>query len=277
MEDAVVETMPSGIWTHHGPAPVMDRAHRHDDVELNLVLRGHLDYLFGGAPVRVRAGEIALFWAATPHHLIPSPTRSLGAWVHLPLGTALAWTLPAPDLATLLSPRPVIVDAAVVCPDPAAVFTSWQAELLEEDPTIALLEVQALVRRLLRAGRDGPEHPDGGPHPGQAHSAVEMARFIGAHFREPITPADVAGAVHLNPTYAMTLFRRSVGTTIGTYLSRCRVAEAQRLLIGTSMTTAEVAHASGFSSQSAFYEQFSRICGLPPGRYRQVRRSGSPA
>ncbi|CAM3704751.1 helix-turn-helix domain-containing protein [Occultella aeris] len=276
MENSAVETMQPGIWTHLGPAPVMARPHRHDDVELNLVVSGRLDYLFGGAPVSVSAGQIALFWAATPHHLTPAGTETLGGWVHLPLGTALGWSLPAQDLATLLRPRPVIVDAATVSGDAGARFASWHAELLEADAAIALLEVQALVRRLLRAGRAAPEAPDGGAHPGRARAAVEMARFIAAHFREPIAPADVARAAHLNPTYAMTLFRRSVGTTIGTYLSRCRVAEAQRLLISTTMTTADVAHASGFSSQSAFYEQFTRLCGRAPGGYRQAVRAGAP-
>ncbi|TDE92651.1 AraC family transcriptional regulator [Occultella glacieicola] len=72
----------------------------------------------------------------------------------------------------------------------------------------------------------------------------------------------------------MTLFRRSVGATIGSYLTRYRVAAAQRLLISTVMTTAEIAHAAGFGSRSTFYTRFTRICGLAPGAYRTAVRAG---
>jgi transcriptional regulator GlxA family with amidase domain len=70
----------------------------------------------------------------------------------------------------------------------------------------------------------------------------------------------------------MTLFRESVGTTVGSYLTRCRVAEAQRLLVTTAMTAAEVAHAAGFGSQSSFYTHFTRACGLSPSSYRKRLR-----
>jgi AraC-like DNA-binding protein len=99
-----------------------------------------------------------------------------------------------------------------------------------------------------------------------------MAQFTVSHFRQPITPLEIAKATHLNPNYAMTLFREAVGTTLGSYLTRCRVAEAQRLLITTSMTTTEIAHAAGFGSQSSFYAHFARTCGASPGAYRHNLR-----
>ncbi|WNY34019.1 helix-turn-helix transcriptional regulator [Curtobacterium flaccumfaciens] len=68
------------------------------------------------------------------------------------------------------------------------------------------------------------------------------------------------------------MFRQDVGTTIGEYLTRCRVAEAQRLLATTSMTTSEIAHAAGFGSQSSFYAHFTRACGSAPGAYRARAR-----
>lgn len=95
-----------------------------------------------------------------------------------------------------------------------------------------------------------------------------MAQFIMGHFREPITTADVAEAAHLNTHYAMSLFRRSVGTTLGEYLTRCRVSEAQRLLVTTTLSASEIAHAAGFGSQSSFYAQFVKLCEASPGEYR---------
>lgn len=102
--------------------------------------------------------------------------------------------------------------------------------------------------------------------------AAAMARHAAMYFREPIGPSDVAAVVPLHPNYAMTVFRTVVGMTLGEYLTQCRIAEAQRLLITTGATTAEVAAASGFGSQSAFYAAFTKACGLAPGAYRRAYR-----
>nr|WP_238341919.1 helix-turn-helix domain-containing protein [Actinopolymorpha rutila] len=96
-----------------------------------------------------------------------------------------------------------------------------------------------------------------------------MARFIAERFRDPLTVADVAAAVHVHPHHAMGVFRNVVGTTLGAYLTQCRVAEAQRLLLTTGAGMAEIAHAAGFGSQSRFYSCFTAACGEPPGAYRR--------
>src|SRR5690606_22893000 len=51
----VIEMDPA-LWVRRGDPPTMDRPHRHDDLEVNVVLRGRLDYLFGGSRVSVEAG-----------------------------------------------------------------------------------------------------------------------------------------------------------------------------------------------------------------------------
>lgn len=272
--------MDPAIWVHRGDAPLMERPHRHDDLELNLVVRGRLDYLFGGTRLSVFAGQIAVFWAATPHRLIDSPGRkeSDNYWVHIPLATVLRWGLPEDDLSTLLTNRPIVLVANAAGRDVKTMFESWLVDLAgAETEQFALLEVQALVGRLLHhnlrfsAKQSGATLSDRAAGEGMRH-VVQMAQFAVTHFRAPITPSDVARQTHLNPSYAMTLFRQRVGTTLGSYLTRCRVAEAQRLLITTSMTAAEIAHAAGFGSQSSFYEHFTRICGSSPRAYRRSLR-----
>ena len=91
------------LWVHRGAVPAMPRFHRHDDLEINVVVDGQLEYLFGGERLVVHAGQTALFWAAAPHRLIAphrltAPELQPGGdvcWVHVPLRTALRWSLPA--------------------------------------------------------------------------------------------------------------------------------------------------------------------------------------
>ena len=258
----------------------MSRPHKHDELELNLVVNGRLDYLFGGSRITVEAGQIALFWAATPHRLIGYQPGEPGdiCWMHIPLPKVLSWALPDHNLSEILMNRMIVLPAQAGGKHVEAAFDSWMHELVaEETVTIALLEVHALVRRLLQQHRKNSGTPSEGYRtamaPGDGMARVTaMAQFIVTNFRNPISPAGVAEATHLNPNYAMKLFREMVGTTLGGYITRCRVAEAQRLLITTSMTTAEIAHAAGFGSQSSFYTHFMRTCETSPAAYRHRLR-----
>lgn len=270
-----VVLMESALWTHRGAAPSMPAPHRHDDLELNFVLRGSLEYLFGGVRLVVPAGHIAMFWGATPHQLIGSDNADGDiCWVHIPLGNVLEWGLPDQSLSEVLLSRPVLLPAASAMRDLDTMYEAWATDLNSEELlTITLLEAQALVRRLLHV------HFQSGPHPRVPVTAsdsmqhvTEMARFTVTHFRDDISAADIARAVHLNTTYAMGLFRRSVGMTLGEYLTRCRVTEAQRLLVTSPLGISQIIHASGFGSQSSFYTQFTRFCGVSPAAYRASLR-----
>ncbi|MDQ0642995.1 helix-turn-helix domain-containing protein [Microbacterium murale] len=270
----IVVTEP-GLWVRRGVAPTMPLPHRHDDLEINIVLRGQLDYLFGGTRITVPAGSVAVFWGATPHRLVNTDDDGDMCWVHVPLSTVLSWNLREADLSEVLLSRPIIVPASSLARDLETMFEAWQDELGTDGlETIALLEVQALIRRLLHRHRRDGEMPVMQPldQPGASTVAMlavtEMARFTVTHFREPISTVDIAAAAHLNANYATALFRRAIGSTIGEYLIRCRVAEAQRLLVTTRMTASDVAHAAGFGSQSSFYAQFTKRCGSSPSAYR---------
>lgn len=271
---AEVFTLDSGLWAHHGLAPRMAVPHRHDDLELNAVFSGRLEYHWAGTRIAVEEGEIALFWGATPHRLAdPVLGRDTEAgWIHIPLPTVLGWGLLDRDVALLFEQRPIVVPSAVAGQDAGAMIDRWCADVDGDDESrsFAMIEAEALVRRLLRSARDRPERAAEHPVDDASRHAATMARFLAERFRDRISPADVVAVVHLAPRYAMTVFRRSTGMTLGAYLIRCRVAEAQRLLITSSMTTSEIAHAAGFGSQSSLYAHFGRETGMSPARYRRT-------
>ena len=65
-------------------------------------------------------------------------------------------------------------------------------------------------------------------------------------------------------------FRRFCGITLWTYVTRLRLAEAQRLLATTDLSVLEVCHQAGFGSTSQMYDVFRRHRGVTPARYRGV-------
>ena len=272
-----VEEYPSSLSCWQGRAFAMDRAHRHDDLEVNLVSEAALTYLSGDSVVRIRPGEAALFWAAVPHRLIDCPDnwRARVRWLHIPLSTVLGWGLPSEAISRLLGGVPLLAPG-VEYPDSAA-FARWSADLAGGSGALreaALLEVEAGVRRLLRYAR--PTDDDTESAPAVRHVAT-MARFVADSYHRPITAADVAASAHLHPNYAMTLFRQVLGLTIRGYITQRRLAEAQRLLLTTDATTSRIAVETGFGSASRFYEIFTRRYGRPPGEYRRGAANTVPS
>jgi AraC-like DNA-binding protein len=269
---------PSALACWQGRGHAMPSAHRHDDLEVNIVEDQPLTYLFGGSLVTIQPGHAALFWAAVPHRLIDTPHnwQARVRWLHVPLGQVLGWGLPAPAIAELLHGTPLVTRRSGH-PGRGA-FTRWSADLTSTSAdlhAIALLEIQAGVRRLLRSAVPADHEADAVPD--AVRHVVAMARYLTEHFREPVRAADVAAAVHLNPNYAMTLFRQVLGTTVHTYLTDRRIAEAQRQLLTSTATTRRIAEDTGFGSHSGFYAAFVQACGMPPGRYRRLHGGAAPA
>ena len=287
--DERVEEGSSGLWVRRGAPPAMLSMHRHDDVEINIVLDGRLHYLFGGQSLTIREGEIAVFWAAQPHGLVDSRDGDM-CWLHVPFAQFLSWGLPESQTAPLLSAQPLITHAPELALRIARMAEQWGREIEGSEtgetsaPTsadadgaeIALLEIQAAVRRVLRtSSRAAQVTPADGPGavPAERLRQVSaMAQYVRDHHRSPLRIADVAASVHLTPSHAMTVFRRTVGVTLGQYVTMCRVAEAQRLLLTTSLTVTEIAEESGFGSLSSFYEHVSAACGMTPREYRRQGR-----
>jgi AraC family transcriptional regulator, melibiose operon regulatory protein len=186
------------------------------------------------------------------------------AWLTVPLVDVLAWSLPASFTAGMLRgglttfPAPPALEAAM---------DAWQRDIGASPALTHAVRLEAHAW-LLRASAVGNASA-----PSRSRdAATAMASYISRSFRQSVAVADVATIVHLHPSTAAAVFRRDMGVTIGEYLAQCRVAEAQRLLISSDVTTSDIAVRSGFGSTSRLYERFVRDTGMPPGAYRRMMR-----
>jgi transcriptional regulator GlxA family with amidase domain len=76
----------------------------------------------------------------------------------------------------------------------------------------------------------------------------------------------------------MRVFRKQCGASVWEYLTRLRVAHAQRLLITTNLKVLDVAMESGFGSVAPFYAAFAaHTQGLRPLDYRRRHRTAVEA
>jgi len=258
----------------------MARAHRHDDVELTLAMGGHAVMDHGGRRHEFADGTALIFWAGIPHQLIDTDPDVSIRWLTVPLIDVLAWPIPEALSADLLRGAAVIPP---VRPSLTGQMATWAAEI-GTDPALteaAQYEVRALFLRIGRRNRpvmgsrgDSPADPAATPSAGR-HAAT-IAAFIATHCGEPLQVADIARAVNLHPSTAGAVFRNSTGVTMGQYLTQCRIAEAQRLLIATDRATTDIALRAGFGSTSRFYAAFLEHCHLAPAAYRRALRGMPP-
>ena len=209
--------------------PAMARAHRHDDVELVLPQGGSAVLEHAGGRHHLTDGVCAVFWAGLPHRVADHDDGVAVVWLTVPLAEVLAWSLPAAFTGSMLRGGLLTFDAPPLL---EASMDSWQRDI-GASPALTQavrLEAQAcLVRAATLSNLSAPSSTYA--------PATDMASYISTHFREPLAVADIAAAVHLHPSTAAAAFRREMGVTIGEYLAQCRVAEAQRLLSSTYVTT----------------------------------------
>jgi AraC-like DNA-binding protein len=102
----------------------------------------------------------------------------------------------------------------------------------------------------------------------QAARLGRLFEYVRLNYAEPISVAQAARLVNLSPPQFMKVFRKVAGMTFVSFLTRVRLTSAQRLLLETDRTIAEVAASTGFSDQSYFDRRFKQLFGRTPRQCR---------
>lgn len=115
---------------------------------------------------------------------------------------------------------------------------------------------------------------------GMRREAELVARYrelIEEHFRSGLPLGFFATRLGVTHARLNAACRSVMGTSALKLLHNRIVIEAQRNLLYTSMTVAEVAYAVGFKDPAYFSRFFLRQVGTPPGQFRDAPRRGQPA
>jgi AraC family transcriptional regulator, melibiose operon regulatory protein len=244
----------------------MSYPHVHDDIELNFLLAGCMEYQMGGEKLMLSKGQLLAFWAAIPHASM-EVVEARYLCVTIPLTVFLGWKLPAYFELLLLSGTPVVGESAGL---QEAALRRWEDELGKpaHGHQASELEIQA---SLLRLAYDAADSAKPAPQAsGLISTAVDqMRRCIAQRYQEPLAIADVARAAALHPNHAMRVYRTATGTTIGATILGYRTAHAKRLLATNDMAMPFVALHAGFGSERRMYEAFQTSVGQSPLSYRR--------
>lgn len=99
----------------------------------------------------------------------------------------------------------------------------------------------------------------------------EVCRLIDAHLDEPLTLADLGGAVEVSPAHLQRVFKRLMGISPREYLAQRRLDRLKQRLREDSTVT-EAVYEAGYSSPSRVYERAADQLGMTPATYRNGGR-----
>ncbi len=237
--------------------------HLHDAVELVYLEKGEGDFLDGDTWTHLTAGDIFISFPNRVHGYENS--RDLALYL-LILPTSLC--LPAF--------RRLMLEQAPV--------RSWLKKDQWEHTGVAQLLQLALADRSTASeavmlgyfqvilGKLLPLMPMMPALSGTGSALQTILRYIGGHYREPLTRKALAKAVGYNESYISHLFAGTLKISLPEYIHALRLQDAMELLSRTDLPVSRIAMNLGFGSLRSFNRVFLRQIGQSPRQYRQSAR-----
>jgi AraC-like DNA-binding protein len=265
------------IW--HGRSRGMREPHYHASLEINFVHSGQMRYLFNGSVQDLPLDRLCLLWGATPHRTLAADRSPVVTWVTIPFDQFLRFRIGKSFVEDMMA-RGLLIDPEPT-PEDSSMLARWANDMNQGDPRrkhAVQLELEGRLIRLALAFEQSTETAAKQLEDSSTVAAPrlrEMVRFIAEHLHEPLRVEEIADCVSLSTNHASTLFRRYTGMSIVTYLTKQRVANAQRLLLTSECSILDIGYASGFGSTSRFYSAFKNETGESPARYRRKHQLAS--
>jgi AraC family transcriptional regulator len=108
---------------------------------------------------------------------------------------------------------------------------------------------------------------------GLAPLALKRVReYVAAHLARGIRLQQLASIAGLSPYHFARAFKTSTGLSPNSFVLHCRIADAKRLLSGSSLPIGEVARRTGFTGPGHLSTRFRAMTGTTPSMYRKLSR-----
>ncbi|MFF2493993.1 helix-turn-helix domain-containing protein [Agromyces sp. NPDC058064] len=230
-------------------------------------IRGRFEFVVDGESMPVEPGRVILIAPGSAYSTGVGPqTRGELLWLVSSVGDR--WVDGMIDRALQQVIGELIAGGSTV----------WQAPALTRD----------LLLRVVAADRDGLIAPIWGSSLCAA-AVTELARanqstadaapmhpgvrraldWLDQHADGWVGTGDLVEASGMSSTHFYEQFTRAVGTTPKDYMLERRIDRARELLVTTSDTVTDIAHALGFGSSQHFGTAFRRYVGMSPTEFRR--------
>lgn len=253
--------------------------HRHDFLEISLVIEGKGAELVNGVSHDMRPGTLTLVLPFQIHELRSEP----GSPLRLYNCMFSAELIPgghdylAGFKERLLSEED---DRPTYCqlePSQSGPIERLLQEMMEEYDRAELwrhaLIKMKLTETLIRIDRLRTEFRRESAllmEQGDTPAAIwRVLRFMHIHYRDRLSLSGLAEEFHFNETYLSEQIKRCAGKSFVRLLHEIRIRHACSLLASTDMTVADIAYEVGYGSANTLFTAFRKYKSLTPAAYRK--------
>ena len=170
-----------------------------------------------------------------------------------------------PELLTQITGQGIVTDRARTLISPYCMHLGLRLDqtMKLSDPLSALCAEGLgleLLAETLRYQEGSPHSPDW---------LRRVSEILQDRYREHLTLAELAGAVHVHPVHLARAFRKRYQCCVGDFVRNLRVEAACRELAQTDAPIAEIAARTGFTDQSHLSRILKQHAGVSPGQFRK--------
>ena len=235
--------------------------HRHARfTEMLYVYQGAGQYVAGGYSYAIRTGDVLLYNQGDLHEVTSSLHHEIGTYCfglsNLRLGRLAEGHFSDPEHGFVRPAADEIDHIQSLC---ELIYRHAERHSAYADELVSHL-LPALV--LLSANLPPDERAADQPH--NLVLANRIRQYIGTHFTEQLTLEDIGQALSMSPYHLAHIFKDMTGMSPIHYMIRCRVGEAQNLLISTDYSATQIAAIVGYANVNHFNAIFAKLVGLPP-------------
>ena len=240
--------------------------HRHEDfTELLLVYQGTGQYVVEGYTYTIQPGDILLYNQGDLHEVTSSSHHEIGTLCFGISGLKFAG-MPYGHFCT---PETGFVRPAEENFDQFYALSRLLYDCTENKSAYPTDLGQYLLPTLVLLAANQPADSRSREQTRDIILANRIRQYIGTHFTEPLTLESISEALSISPYYISHVFKDIIGMSPIHYMIRCRVGEAQNLLISTDYSATQIAAIVGYTNVNHFNSIFAKLVGLPPIRYRR--------
>lgn len=240
--------------------------HRHEDcTELLYVYQGSGQYEVEGYRYPIRAGDLLLYNQGDLHEVTSSSRLEIGT-ICFGLTDVELSGLP---IGHLTAPEHGFVRPAEEQTARFHMLCHLIYEQAEQNCTFSRELIGYLLPALVLMAVNLPSDQRAANQPHSMVVANRIRAYIGTHFTEPLTLDSIGQALSISPYHLAHVFKAVTGMSPMHYMIRCRIGEAQNLLISTDYSATQIAAIVGYASVNHFNAIFTKLVGLPPIRYRK--------
>jgi len=264
------------FWRAYLPCPLC--FHMHDYCQITRVEEGRILYLINNTQVEMTKGDIIVINPNTVHSWLaveqtrcasigfyPAQLRLNAYAQHCEHAFSLLYSMQFPSVS--VSNRSPVYTTFGRC------FTRILDEFQEKSPASSAMIHNYIVEFSLLLARACSLLPDSAnAAPRRPETLQKAILYINEHLESTASPQDVAQHIHMNPCYFSSYFKKKLGIPCSKYIAIKRLSNAAELLKSTDQPISEIAFHCGFRSISSFYQLFSSLYTVSPGKFRKLHQ-----